>query len=448
MSARAGAPILTAMSRGARWGVRSGRLLLVLVALPAPAPAGARAAGPEPLLYADTDQIGTIGLYAFELPGSQVRFYERAGGDRRLLGVRVVPAMAITDRLYAGRWRCARRLRRFEAVVRRADGTTHRARYSVRTPPCAQRLWLRAPRRAAPGSLVSVRVRDAWRLGDVAPLLCVRPPAGRGSCRRIAPAADRAAVRRVRLLRDGRWRLSLRLGRAVVRRTVLSGIAGAGGSRRPPTVLVTGDSTVQNLDAVMAERLRRSARVVPAWRGGSTVGGADPVWPAAAAKLVRRRHPRLTIVSAGASEGFPIAAADGTKAPCCGPGWQAAYAAGARRMMEAFAQDGRGQTLWLLLPAMRDPRRRPIIEAVNAATTAAAAGLSSVTLVHVDDVISPGGTYRRSLRYRGRTRVIRQPDGIHLTVAGARIVGDLLMRTLGARPQLLAGGRAARVRPG
>lgn len=398
--------------------------------------AAAQDAAPgEPVLYAKTERPGRIDLYGFELPGSRITLYERIGERRRFLSEQTVPQMGIVEVLGAGRWRCDRRLRRFEADVQRSDGTVHHPRYAVRTPPCVERLSLSAPRRAAPRSLVTIRVRDAWRLGNIRPALCVRPPRGRTACHRVAPAADAPAVRRVRIARRGRWRLSLRLGHAVVRRTLLSGASRAADPRRLPTVLVTGDSTVQNLDTVMAERLRRSARVVPDWRGGSMIGGEDPYWPRAATRLARRHSPRLTILSVGGSEGYPIGSA-----ACCDAAWSAAYAARAQAMMRAFARGGSGHTLWLLLPAMRDPRRERIAEAVNEATRAAAAAEpAAVTLVDLGSVLSPGGTYHRTVRYHGRRRVVRQADGIHLTVAGARIASDLIMAVLRAQPQLLAG---------
>ncbi|MCW2991988.1 MAG: hypothetical protein JWM73_2582, partial [Solirubrobacterales bacterium] len=40
--------------------------------------------------------------------------------------------------------------------------------------------------------------------------------------------------------------------------------------------------------------------------------------------------------------------------------------------------------------------------------------------------------YRRALRYRGRRRVVRTADGIHLTPAGAAIATDMVLRALSA----------------
>jgi hypothetical protein len=46
--------------------------------------------------------------------------------------------------------------------------------------------------------------------------------------------------------------------------------------------------------------------------------------------------------------------------------------------------------------------------------------------------LSPGNRYRRRVRYRGKTVVVRGRDGVHLTTAGARIARDLVVRAMRA----------------
>jgi hypothetical protein len=253
----------------------------------------------------------------------------------------------------------------------------------------------------------------------------------------VAFGGQATATRHVRLLRDGRWTLSLRLGAVRVQRPLQSGGRRPGAPPSRPTVLVTGDSTVQGIDTLLHDRLESSARVVRAWRGGSAVSPDKWHWPQVAAAQARRQHPRITVISIGANEGWPIRAADGTSVPCCGPDWQAPYAGRIRSMMRSYARAGKGIVLWLLLPTPASPARQTIATAVNAAVASAAADVPEVRLVHLEQVLSPGGTFHRTLRYHGRTRVIREPDGIHLTLAGAAIATDVIMREIGSLPGAL-----------
>src|SRR5437764_1016424 len=153
-----------------------GRLARVLIAVCAVLCAGSvtvSAATPDParpLLVADTEHVGTIDLYLFDQPGSQVRFSEQVGPRLVRLGDRTIAANTdATELPRAVVWRCHRRDRHFEAVAVRPDGSRHVARYTVRTPSCADRFALRVARWAPPGALVPLRVVDRWGLGNLSP---------------------------------------------------------------------------------------------------------------------------------------------------------------------------------------------------------------------------------------------------------------------------------------
>jgi hypothetical protein len=53
-------------------------------------------------------------------------------------------------------------------------------------------------------------------------------------------------------------------------------------------------------------------------------------------------------------------------------------------------------------------------------------------MVDTVPTLSPGNRFRRKLRYRGRTVVARDGDGVHLTTAGSRIARDLVVRAMRA----------------
>jgi hypothetical protein len=73
----------------------------------------------------------------------------------------------------------------------------------------------------------------------------------------------------------------------------------------------------------------------------------------------------------------------------------------------------------------------PIFAAANAGILRAAEGLPDVHVVRLDLVFTPNG-YRDVIRYRGRTVRVREPDGIHLNVAGAEIAAREVVAALRA----------------
>jgi hypothetical protein len=98
--------------------------------------------------------------------------------------------------------------------------------------------------------------------------------------------------------------------------------------------------------------------------------------------------------------------------------------------MQAYARSGAASVIWLAVPAARDPRRVPGNTAVNVALQRAAAGLPAVAVEQLDAIFTPGMRYADTLLRDGRAITIRQSDGIHLSIAGARIAADLVLDRL------------------
>jgi hypothetical protein len=133
----------------------------------------------------------------------------------------------------------------------------------------------------------------------------------------------------------------------------------------------------------------------------------------------------VTVMFLGANDGFPIG-----DAPCCGAAWVTRYAGRVRAMMRDYRRGGAGRVYWLTIPTPRDPDRKPIYAAVNRAIKRAAASFApdEVAVLDLVPVFTPHGVFRSSIH----GRVVRQADGIHLNVAGARIAARLIVRRLRA----------------
>ncbi|HWK29705.1 MAG TPA: SGNH/GDSL hydrolase family protein [Solirubrobacter sp.] len=394
--------------RDARWQdvyARADRRVIVgTVAIAATA-----TASEAPVVAADPGTNGRAMVRISGTPGTTVTLVELVGDER-------VPVAEVTltgpERTVELPWRCDRRVRRLAV-------DTGTAAVEVRTPSCAGRFTLTATPRTAPraGTTVTVRVRDAWRGAATPARLCLRT-GGTRDCRdvRVPGASVRLRVRRA-----GPAEITLR-GAGFADRLRLE----ARGAGSPLKLLATGDSMIQIVDALLADRLGDGARVLSDARIGT--GVSKPLlfdWVRHAARQARDRHPQATVVFLGANDGFALQGV-----PCCDAPWIDRYAARVRTMMTAYRRGGAGRVYWLALPAARDAARARIYRAVNAAVRRAAATFPAdeVSVIDLDRVFTPGGTFRQ----RMGGRVVRQPDGVHLSAAGAGIAAAAIERRLRA----------------
>ncbi len=388
------------MSRGAALSL----LLFVLLAAPASA---------DLSLRASAGQTGRIALRVHAQPGVEVVLNDELTGATRSF----TPSRADTLVRRFALWSCAGATRSFSAMQAGASATAQ-----VRTPTCERRLaltgrrTLRAPRR------VALVLRDRWRIGNVAARFCVRAPGERRRCHRVrVPAGGRAAKLPLRALRPGAYRLFV-----ANRFQRLHGTLRA----RPPAghlrLLATGDSMIQIVDSFLAQglprdRVRSDARI--------STGISKPSlldWGAHSREQAGGIRPDVTVVFLGANDGFPMAGA-----ACCGMPWIAEYARRTREMMRAYARGGRGRVYWLLLPAARSGFFRQVYPAVNTAVRQAAEGLENdVRVIGLDELFTPGGRYRPSIRIGGKRVRVRQRDGIHLNTKGASLAADQVIRAL------------------
>jgi hypothetical protein len=410
-------------------GRRAGAVVLACaVALLAAAwPVAASAQEPATAFAADATQPGVISLLFWGAQGAEVRFYERVGNERKALGRARAAAGAVTMLKEATTWSCDRLERRFEARAVLPDGTTADGEYGVRTASCAQRFALQAPRRVAPGRLLRVRIVDRWNIGGIRPRLCITPPGDRRACKTVPFArAVAVATRRFRLERRGRWRVELRVRDHRLRRYVAVGGDTKVRAVTLPTVLATGDSTMQGIDGFLGDELGGDASLRSDVQLGSAISRGN-FWTKHARTQTRRLHQRVSVISVGAAlDAFPLPAPTGVKVECCDEPWVALYAERVRAIMRTYLRGGRGRVFWLTPPLPRDPVRLTISTAIVMAIERAAAGLEGVQVIRVDQLFAPAGTYTDVIRYRGRDVRVRDSDGVHLNISGTAIMAQLL----------------------
>lgn len=406
-----------------------------LRAAPAPAPT-ANPCAPQPTtasLAAAISRVGAVDLYFFGAAGAQVSYFECVGERAFALGQRSSqPNSNTTALLPATFWRCGRLVRHFAATATLADGSFARGTTSVRTMSCAHRFALEVPARVAEGRRATVRIVDRWRIGGVRTRLCVIAPRDTRSCDSVVFATvARSATRHFRATQRGHWRVELLVDGHPTRASVAVGVASVAVTAPPPTVLATGDSMMEGVDSFLSDDLGDSATVVSDVRPGFAISEANAWQPIAVAQVARLR-PAQTVVAIGANEGFPMRGTDGTTHACCDAGWVDEYVRRVRKTMVTYRRQGRGRVFWLTVPAPKDPRRVPTFDAVNTAIVRAAQGLAGVRVLRMDLLFSPSG-YSESIRYHGKNVPVREPDGIHLNVAGTRIAAAVVAHALRAR---------------
>ena len=314
-------------------------------------------------------------------------------------------------------WSCASGERGFSAMQGSETATAE-----LRTPSCAHRMSVSGPRSLSAPGRVALRLRDRWRLGDFAVRFCVRPPGAHERCRSLQmPAGPRAREVRFATIRPGEYAVEAAMPYQRVRRALR--VRPAGGRLR---ILATGDSMIQLVDSFIRERAGRAVLLSDA---RVSTGISKPSlldWRAHAREQVADMRPDVTVMFLGANDGFRMAGAD-----CCGIPWIAEYARRAREMMRTYARGGRARVYWLLLPAARGGLFRETFPAVNAALRQAAAGLEDdVRMIELDEVFTPGGKFRRSMKIGGKRKRVRQSDGVHLNVTGAELAAKLIVRAI------------------
>jgi lysophospholipase L1-like esterase len=199
------------------------------------------------------------------------------------------------------------------------------------------------------------------------------------------------------------------------------------------TLLVTGDSLSTPLDLELGQRLAPDGvNVIREPHLATGISRDDLVdWAQLSATQVAEDHPDAVVIFIGANEGLPMPGPDGKDVSCCGPEWAAIWANRARQLMDNYRQNGAAKVYWLTVPTARDPDRKPITDAVNAAVYAAAAPLRSEVRV-IDDasLVTPEDRFRNAMEVDGREEIVREPDGIHLNQTGSGLAADQLEEAL------------------
>ncbi|HUR83720.1 MAG TPA: GDSL-type esterase/lipase family protein [Solirubrobacteraceae bacterium] len=201
-------------------------------------------------------------------------------------------------------------------------------------------------------------------------------------------------------------------------------------------LLATGDSMIQIVDGFLKSRLRgRRATTVRSDAHIST-GISKPAmlnWTRKARGQATGFKPDVTVVFLGANDGFAMKTRRGASVACCDSAWVAEYARRVAAMMRSYRRGGRSLVYWLTLPIPNRDNFAHVFRAVNAAIRRAAADVGDgVRVIDLVKVFTPGGRFRQTITFQGKTINARQSDGIHLSTSGASVAAALILDRLRA----------------
>ena len=191
-------------------------------------------------------------------------------------------------------------------------------------------------------------------------------------------------------------------------------------------IQIVDDDLAQRLDSLHDTTVRSDARI------GSGISKPHQLdWVRKARGQAGAFKPDVTVMFIGANDGFPLRAAHGATAQCCGSGWVAAYEQRVEEMMRSYLRGGRSYVYWLTLPAPQPARFARVFPSVNLAIKRAAARVGSgARVIDLGPVFTPGGRFRQTITVNGKTIDARQPDGVHLSYAGASIAAAIIINRL------------------
>lgn len=210
----------------------------------------------------------------------------------------------------------------------------------------------------------------------------------------------------------------------------------------PLRVLEIGDSLGIDLGDQLRSQLDASAtaRTVVASLGDSGLSNVSYYdWPAHLGVLLATDHPQVVVVFIGANDDQGLTV-DGSAAAPGTPAWVAAYAERVDDVVRE-ATDAGARVVWVGMPPMADPDLNAAMELEDAIYQSQTAPFPGALYVSSTPVLgSPSGGYETSRPgAAGQPVVLRTPDGVHLTPAGAALLAHTVIDAVEKRWDLTLG---------
>ncbi|MBR4190800.1 MAG: DUF459 domain-containing protein [Kiritimatiellae bacterium] len=201
-------------------------------------------------------------------------------------------------------------------------------------------------------------------------------------------------------------------------------------------VLMVGDSMMRILGANMEKEFRQ-AGIQPAVAfsslGSGLVRPSVFNWFNRLDELLKENKPETVFVALGTNDKQALETEDGAIVPYGGPAWESAYRECIARFMDQLLAADVDLVVWFLLPPMKDPAVQEHAQIVNRIATELAGEEARKDKFFLYDMAScfsrkPGVYSQYMMDQSGAAIMVRDPDGIHLAVGGAKAVAKACVK--------------------
>lgn len=202
-------------------------------------------------------------------------------------------------------------------------------------------------------------------------------------------------------------------------------------------LLMVGDSMMRLLGIAMEKQFKKEG-IQPAVAfsslGSGLVRPAAFDWNAKMNELCAQHHPKTVFVSIGTNDGQTLEGNEGVAIRYGAPEWEPEYAKRLTAFIDNILDKDVDRIVWFLLPAMKDPGHNEHALLVNRLVTEIAQDESrkdKMTLFDLGPVLSrhPGKFAPTVMSPTGAALTVRDPDGVHLTNDGAKLIARAVIKT-------------------
>ena len=202
-------------------------------------------------------------------------------------------------------------------------------------------------------------------------------------------------------------------------------------------VLMIGDSMMRLLGHEM-EKAFKKADIQPALSfsslGSGLVRPSAFDWTAKIKELIATNEPHTVFVCLGANDRQAIELPGGAIVRYeDAADWRATYSQIIGGVMDQLIEGKVKRIFWMLLPDMRDAVNQEHAKLVNEVVTEQAADEKRKDIVYLYDLASalsrrPGKFTQYLMSPTGQSLTVRDPDGVHLSIDGSKIVAQKVLK--------------------
>ncbi|HEV3312270.1 MAG TPA: DUF459 domain-containing protein [Chloroflexota bacterium] len=193
----------------------------------------------------------------------------------------------------------------------------------------------------------------------------------------------------------------------------------------PLNLLITGDSLVGYMGPQILNLASSQGPVTGATDTHDGTGLTTPAfvdWSLLAGQQVHQFHPDAIVIMIGGNDFENMTLPSNKFFPAGTKSWTREYQRRAAYVMRTWIRGGVKRVYWLSMPLAQNASWANDDRHIDVALRRAAALVPGVHYVNVLGPILNHGHYAAYVKYQGVPTLIREPDGVHLNIAGSQIV--------------------------